>query len=109
MSSICFLLLQRQHQSVFVSWPIFGANSAWRRRVRDKESSHLCDNPVCVRSSHLMPEWAETNMLRSKCNENCDRFEKCIRNLDGETLNIEEKQFYIAAISDNFRFSHLVC
>ena len=54
--------------------------------VREKEASHLCNNPSCIRASHLLPEFAQTNASGSRCPPNCSHTIKCVRSNPGLLL-----------------------
>ena len=57
--------------------------------MRDRESSHLCNNDWCLRASHILPEFAALNVSRTRCNVDCAHIIRCIRTFEGKRSKIK--------------------
>ena len=67
---------------------IHGADAVYLR-----EASHLCDNRICMRASHIFPEPAAANKSRTGCKAPCQHILRCLHNKgerglrDSQSLN----------------------
>ena len=59
-----------------------------RKQLDQKTVSHICDNGICTRGSHLTPEQSEINNSRSKCSADCQHTIRCVHEDSGLSLLI---------------------